>query len=180
VPSIRHLTEYTGVMSPAWLHSWSMTMNEFCQLKITDMQKREEIWYDTLYLLAPKSWLLASLICHKEPNKKKQKQKKLELKMFYKTQTAQRLSSACTPVTPRLRRNGAICCWMMSLAVYGEHLTMHCQLGWCSSFPVFVPGDLDLWPWHSNSSERATTKHIFPVNLAQIRSAVPEIFEIVI
>jgi len=24
----------------------------------------------------------------------------------------------------------------------------------------FVPGDLDLWPWHSNSSERGT-KHVF-------------------
>jgi len=40
----------------------------------------------------------------------------------------------------------------------------------------FVPGDLDLWPWHSNSFERGT-KHVFPVNLAQIRSAVPEIFD---
>jgi len=34
----------------------------------------------------------------------------------------------------------------------------------------------DLWPWHSNSSERGT-KHVLPVNLAQIRSAVPEIFD---
>jgi len=40
----------------------------------------------------------------------------------------------------------------------------------------FLPGDLDLWPWHSNSSERGT-KHVFPVNLVQIRSAVPEIFD---
>jgi len=40
---------------------------------------------------------------------------------------------------------------------------------------VFVPGDLDLWPWPSNLSERGT-KHVFLVNLAQIRSAVPEIF----
>jgi len=40
---------------------------------------------------------------------------------------------------------------------------------------VFVPGDLDLLPWHSNSSNRGT-KHVFPVNLAQIRLAVPEIF----
>ena len=34
-------------------------------------------------------------------------------------------------------------------------------------------------PWrprHSNSSERGT-KHVFPVNSAQIRSAVPEIFD---
>ena len=31
----------------------------------------------------------------------------------------------------------------------------------------FVPGDLDLWPWHSNLSEWGT-KHVFPVNLAQV------------
>jgi len=39
----------------------------------------------------------------------------------------------------------------------------------------FVSGDLDLWPWHSNSSQRGV-KHIFHVNFMQIRSAVPEIF----
>jgi len=33
----------------------------------------------------------------------------------------------------------------------------------------------NLWPWPSNSSERGT-KHVFPVILAQIRSAVPETF----
>ena len=32
----------------------------------------------------------------------------------------------------------------------------------------------DFWPWHSRSSERRT-KHVFRVNLAQIRSAVPAI-----
>ena len=32
----------------------------------------------------------------------------------------------------------------------------------------------DFWPWHSNSSERRT-KHVFRVNLVQIRSAVPAI-----
>ena len=41
--------------------------------------------------------------------------------------------------------------------------------------PFFVPGDLDLWPWPSNSSERGT-KHVFRVNLVQIHSAVPETF----
>ena len=39
----------------------------------------------------------------------------------------------------------------------------------------FCPGGLDLWPWPSNSSERGT-KHVFRVNLAQICSAVPDIF----
>ena len=41
--------------------------------------------------------------------------------------------------------------------------------------PFFVHGDLDLWSWYSNSSKWGT-KHIFPVNLAQIRSPVPEMF----
>jgi len=36
-------------------------------------------------------------------------------------------------------------------------------------------GDLYLWPWHSNSSQRGT-KHVFPVNLAQIRSTITDIF----
>ena len=39
----------------------------------------------------------------------------------------------------------------------------------------FVHEDLDLWPWHSDWSKWGT-KHIFHVNLAQIRSVVPEIF----
>jgi len=30
--------------------------------------------------------------------------------------------------------------------------------GW--KIPFFVPGDLDLWPWYSSSSERGT-KHVF-------------------
>jgi len=38
-----------------------------------------------------------------------------------------------------------------------------------------LPGYLDLWPWPSNLLERGT-KHVFRVNLAQIRSAVPDIF----
>jgi len=42
-------------------------------------------------------------------------------------------------------------------------------------WPVLVPGDLDLWPWHSNASDRGT-KHVFHVNFALIHSAVPEIF----
>jgi len=43
-------------------------------------------------------------------------------------------------------------------------------------FLFLVTLAFDFWPWHSNSSERGT-KHVFRVNLAQIRSAVPEIFE---
>ena len=44
-----------------------------------------------------------------------------------------------------------------------------------SSFSFFfVPGALDLW--QSNSSEQGS-KHVFPVNLAQIHSAVPGTFD---
>ena len=46
---------------------------------------------------------------------------------------------------------------------------------WERRDPFFVPRDLDLWPWHSNSSERGT-KRVFPVNFAQIHSLVPGIF----
>jgi len=41
---------------------------------------------------------------------------------------------------------------------------------------LFVPGDLDLWQWHSNSSKRGI-KHIFLVNFALICSAVLDIFD---
>jgi len=40
------------------------------------------------------------------------------------------------------------------------------SMGMIQQFLRFVPGDFDLWPWHSNSSERGT-KHVFPVNLVQ-------------
>jgi len=46
--------------------------------------------------------------------------------------------------------------------------------GCCECTARFGPGDLDLWPWHSNSSERRT-KHVFRVNLMQMRSIVPAI-----
>jgi len=63
---------------------------------------------------------------------------------------------------------------MISFAASSFHFVAAGSDG--SAQHVFVPGDLDLWPWHSNSSERGT-KHVLNVNLAQIRSVVPEIFE---
>jgi len=43
--------------------------------------------------------------------------------------------------------------------------------------PFIVPDDLDIWPWPSNSPERGTKHvHVYRVNLAQICTAVPEIF----
>jgi len=44
--------------------------------------------------------------------------------------------------------------WHHSVTAGGDRSAQH----------VFCP----LWPWPSNSSERGT-KHVFPVNLAQIR-----------
>jgi len=52
-------------------------------------------------------------------------------------------------------------------------------VGWWECIACFLSLmtlSFDLWPWHSNSSEWGT-KHVFPVNLAQIRLAVPEIFD---
>jgi len=82
------------------------------------------------------------------------------------------------PVTPRLRRNGVVCCWMTSFAAYGVRDALQCIVNGndAAAFFCFVPGDLTLWPWHSNSSKRGT-KHVFLVNLGQIHSAVPETFE---
>ena len=61
---------------------------------------------------------------------------------------------------------------------YGERLTTHCQWGWLVSFFYFffVPDDLDLWVFDLDiqTFDRGT-KHVFPVNLVQIRSEVPEI-----
>jgi len=42
-------------------------------------------------------------------------------------------------------------------------------------FLSLVTLTFNLWPWPSNSSERGT-KHVFHVNLMQIRSAIFEIF----
>jgi len=44
----------------------------------------------------------------------------------------------------------------------------------CTASLSLVTLTFDLWRWHSNLSERRT-KHVFHVNLAQIRSAVPVI-----
>jgi len=48
----------------------------------------------------------------------------------------------------------------------------HCQAVMGVHSAIFVPCDLNLWPWYSNSSVRGR-KHVFPVNLAQIHSVVP-------
>ena len=83
--------------------------------------------------------------------------------MFYQTYTTHKPPSACTPVTPG-------CDAMVpSPAACGLQRTAHtlqCIVNGNDSavFPSFIPGDLDLWPWHSNSFERGT-KHVFGTNL---------------
>ena len=50
-----------------WLHVWKKRtieiMNEVISSSVT-------VRYDTIYLRAPRSWRISSLICHTEPNKK--------------------------------------------------------------------------------------------------------------
>jgi len=60
-------------------------------------------------------------------------------------------------------------------AICSEHIPFcHCWGWWeCTAyFFSLTTLTFDLWPWHSKSSERGN-KHVFPVNLVQIRSAVP-------
>jgi len=45
--------------------------------------------------------------------------------------------------------------------------------GRAQSFLSLVTLTFDLWPWHSNSIQARDRTRVFPVNLAQIRSAVP-------
>jgi len=101
---------------------------------------------------------------------------KLELKTFTK-QTASRPPSTCTPVTPSPGCDG-----MVPSPGGWRHLqcTEYMRTEYAMPYNALSmgmkspSGDLDLWPWHSNSSERG---NVFPVNLVQIRSAVPEIFD---
>jgi len=71
-------------------------------------------------------------------------------------------------------QNGPVCCCMTLFAASTFHSIAARGLWSCTA--RFVPGDLDLWLWHSNSSERGT-KRVFHVNLVQIRWAVPKIFD---
>jgi len=75
---------------------------------------------------------------------------------------------------PRQRQNGLVCCCVTLFAASAFIPSLPGVMGVHSAF--FVRGDLDLWPWHSSSTERRT-KDVYPVNVAQIRPAVPEIFD---
>jgi len=75
------------------------------------------------------------------------------------------------------RRNGSVCwCVMLYLQRVRSIPSLPGVMEVQSAFLFLVTLTFDLWPWHSNSSERGT-KHVFHVNFAQIRSAVPEILE---
>jgi len=50
-----------------------------------------------------------------------------------------------------------------------------CWKGWKMPLLSLMTLTFDLWPWPPKSSER-WTKHVFRMNLSQIRSAVPDIF----
>jgi len=79
---------------------------------------------------------------------------------------------------PRQRLNGPVCCCMTLFAASAFDSVVSCQ-GWqeCTArFLFLVTLTFDLLPWHSNLFERGT-KHVFPMNLAQIRLAVPNILD---
>jgi len=86
--------------------------------------------------------------------------------MFHQTQTARR-PLLWIPITPWQRWYSPICCCCLTLFAASM---LQCILNGEEICPWWP------WPWHSNSSERGT-KHVFSVNLEQIRSAVPEIFD---
>jgi len=73
--------------------------------------------------------------------------------------------------TPLQRSNHLVCCLCTLSATRAFHSVHTAVVLWVHS-AFFVPGYL--WPWHSNSSEWKT-KHVFHVNLAQIRSVVSAI-----
>ena len=81
----------------------------------------------------------------------------------------------CTPVTARQCRNGPVCCCMTLFASSTLQCIVNGDIRRKPRFLSVMILTFDLWPWPSNSSERGT-KHVFRVNLAQIRSAVPDIF----
>jgi len=113
---------------------------------------------------------------------------KLELKMFYQTYAARKLPKVpvtvhCRhPVTPgghgmvpsAAERQNVLC--SVRRTRYNALSIGMTQQYFCFSPWWPWPLTFDLWPWHSNSSERGI-KHVFAVNLAQIRPAVPDIFE---
>ena len=101
--------------------------------------------------------------------------------MFYQTYTARASRRQRAMPSPHHPSPATEWCRLLLIAANGVRRTPYHALstGVTEQFFVFlslVTLTFDLWRWHSNSSERGT-KHVFPVNLAQICSAVPGIFE---
>jgi len=72
-----------------------------------------------------------------------------------------------SPHHPRRPNNGFACCCMQHTA-YSACVALPCIVnGWLSSFSFFVPDDLDLWPWHSNSG-----KFLFSAPNRQVKSFI--------
>jgi len=98
--------------------------------------------------------------------------------MCYKTQwqLPQNINrTQAIEITPRQRRNGPVSCCVTLFATR----VYHSYAAWwdCTAhFLSLVTLTFDPWPPHSNLSEQGT-KHVFSVNLAQIRLAAPEIFD---
>ena len=91
---------------------------------------------------------------------------KLELKMFYQTHTA-RMAAEITPGSDGMVPS-ATALRHLQPARSMPSLPRGDALEWKARF---VPDDLDLWPWHSNSSERDQTR--LPCEFGAICSTVP-------
>jgi len=76
------------------------------------------------------------------------RKKQLELKMFYQCRP-----HASRRNHPQQRRNGLL----VRHVICSERVPFRRCRGVTGVHSAFVPGDLDLWPWHSNLSEPART-----------------------
>ena len=127
-------------------------------------------------------WKYRKKYASKKERKKERKAKETRTRaknVFTKhtPHTNRRQRALSSPRHPRLRRNGVVCCCMTWQRT--SYATPALSMGITRQFfsvLSLVTLTFNLWPCHSSSSERVT-KHVFKVNLAQIRSLVQETFD---
>jgi len=90
---------------------------------------------------------------------------KIKLEHRCSTEHKPHAGRRCALTSSPAATNGPVCCCITLFAARAFQLGGNLSL---------VTLTFDLWPWYSKSSERGT-KYVFPVNLAQIRSAIPDI-----
>jgi len=104
---------------------------------------------------------------------------KLELKMFHQTYTACKRPLACTAVTPSPPGCNAMVSSAAACSIWHMAHSLTCIVNGDDSavFRSFVPGDLTCKLVQARDQTQQGTKHVCTVNLAQICSMVPEIFD---